>query len=66
MSPITVILLTILYLAIGVCLDSLFGTGDMIVLWVLWPLPLILAVALYFCIYLPAKLGKWIKGKLGR
>ena len=53
---------TVLYLAIGVFLCELFDSSSIIAM-LFWPVLLILALALYFMLYLPVTLAEWVKDK---
>ena len=55
----------ILYLAIGVFLDTLLGNGEpTYIMWVLWPVALLLVLVFIIGLYIPDKLAKWVKNKL--
>ena len=57
---------TMLYLAIGVFLDTLISDKELSFIMVLiWPLPLILAVIMYVCVYIPTRLAEWVNKKWG-
>lgn len=57
-------LLAMLYLAIGVFLDTLLSnTKPSMIMVLLWPLAFLLALILVVCIYIPDKLAKWIRKK---
>ena len=54
-----------LYLAIGVFLDNMFSTATTppFLVALIWPLILLVAFILYFCVILPTQLAEWFKRK---
>ena len=52
-----------IYLAIGVFLEELLGRGDTLWMFMIWPIPVILALFLYVCVYIPTMLADKVKEK---